>query len=106
MPRYRRREREQALMVPVHFDDQIQAGTFEHASGYLVDNEINLSDFEARYCNDKTGAPAIHPGVLLKIVVFAYSRGIVSSRRIARACEENVVFMELSADTRPHFTCE
>lgn len=36
--------------------------------------------------------------------MFAYSRGIISSRRIAQACEENVLFMALSADTRPHFT--
>jgi hypothetical protein len=40
----------------------------------------------------------------LKVILFAYSRGIISSRRIAQACEENVVFMALSADTRPHFT--
>jgi len=42
--------------------------------------------------------------ILLKIVLYAYSRGIVSSRKIARCCEENIVFMALSADTRPHFT--
>ena len=81
MPRYRGRDREQALMVPVHFSDQIQPGTFEHAIDYLVDNEIDLSSFEARYKNDETEAPAIHPGILLQIVLFAYSRGIVSSRR-------------------------
>jgi transposase len=92
------------MMIPLRFEEQIQAGTIEHAINYLVDNEIDLSGFEARYRNDETGAPAIHPGVLLKVVLFAYSRGIVSSRRIARACEENVVFMALSVDTRPHFT--
>jgi hypothetical protein len=30
--------------------------------------------------------------------------GIISSRRIAEACQRNVVFMALSADARPHFT--
>jgi transposase len=104
MPRYRRVEKKQALLVPVRFADQIHPGTIEHAIDYIVDNEIDLSGFESRYRNDETGAPAIHPGVLLKIVLFGYSRGMVSSRAIARACEENVVFMALSADTRPHFT--
>jgi transposase len=104
MPRYRDRERKQALLVPVRFEEQIQPGTLEHAIDYLVDNEIDLSGFESRYKNDETGAPAIHPGILLKIVLFGYSRGIISSRPIARACEENVIFMALSADTRPHFT--
>lgn len=104
MPRYRKRERKQSLLVPVRFEDQIQPGTLEYAIDYLVDNEIDLSGFESRYKNDETGAPAIHPSVLLKIVLFGYSRGIVSSRSIARSCEENVVFMALSGDTRPHFT--
>src|SRR5208337_504500 len=33
-----------------------------------------------------------------------YSRGITSSRKIAQCCQENIIFMALSADTRPHFT--
>ena len=104
MPRYREYSYEQSLMLPVRLADQLQPGTFEYTVNYLVDNEIDLSVFESRYCNDETGAPAYDPAVLLKIVLFAYSRGITSSRRIARACEENLVFIALSADTRPHFT--
>jgi transposase len=104
MPRYRKNERKQSIMVAIQFDQQNQPGTFEHAIDYLVDNEIDFGEFEEVYQNDETGAPAIHPGILLKIVLFAYSRGIISSRRIARACEENVLFMALSGDTRPHFT--
>ena len=104
MARYRDRSRDQAYMLPVHLADQLQPGTFEHTIDYLVDNEIDLSGLDAQYHNDEVGAPAYDPAVLLKVVLFAYSRGITSSRRIARACEENVVFMALSADTRPHFT--
>jgi hypothetical protein len=40
----------------------------------------------------------------LRVVLFAYSRGIISSRAIARACEEQVTFIALSGDSRPHFT--
>jgi hypothetical protein len=47
--------------------------------------------------------PAYAPAVLLKIVLFAYSRGIVS-RAIERACQEHVLFMALSGDSAPHFT--
>ena len=100
MARYRDYSRAQAMMIPIRFQDQIQPGTFEHTIDYLVDNEIDLGGFESRYRNDDTGAPAIHPSILLKIVLFGYSRGIVSSRGIGGACEENVVFMALSADTR------
>ena len=37
-------------------------------------------------------------------MLYGYYRGIVSSRRIAEACRRNIVFMALSADSRPHFT--
>lgn len=57
-----------------------------------------------RYHNDDTGAPAYDPRILLKIVLFAYSKGIVYSRRIAKLCRDNVLFMALSADSQPHFT--
>lgn len=99
MARYRDRSREQAYMLPVHLQDQLQPGTFEYTVDYLVDNEIDLSGFDSRYRNEESGAPAYDPAVLLKVVLFAYSRGITSSRRIAQACEENVVFMALSADS-------
>ena len=104
MARYREYSYEQSLMVPIRLAEQLQPGTFEYTVNYLVDNEIDLTVFEARYCNDETGAPAYDPAILLKIILFAYSRGITGSRRIAQACEENVVFMALSADTQPHFT--
>jgi len=37
-------------------------------------------------------------------VLYGYYKGILSSRALAEACRRNVVFMALSADTRPHFT--
>jgi transposase len=65
---------------------------------------MDMSVFEGRYCNDETGAPAYDPRILLKVVLYAYSKGVIFSRRIAQCCCENVVFMALSADSRPHFT--
>jgi transposase len=104
MARYKSYSYAQGKFIPVFFDKQIQPGTFEHTLHHLIDNELDLSIFNDRFKNDETGAPAYDPKILLKIILFAYSRGIVSSRKIAQACQENVVFMALSADTRPHFT--
>ena len=104
MAKYKKYFYEQARFIPIHFDKQILPGTFEYTLSYLIDNEVDLSLFDNRYNNDETGAPAYDPAILLKIVLYAYSRGIVSSRKIARCCEENIIFMALSADTRPHFT--
>jgi len=102
--RYKHYDYGQSKLIPVHFDRQVLPGTFEHTLSYLIEHECDLSWFEERYRNDETGAPAYDPAILLKVILFAYSRGITSSRAIARACEENVVFMALSADSRPHFT--
>ena len=42
--------------------------------------------------------------MLLKIVLLAYSRGIVSSRGMEAACRHNVQFMAISGDTQPHYS--
>lgn len=104
MARYKNYCYEQGKMIPVSFREQILPGTFEYTLSYLIDHELDLSVFDQRYCNDDTGRPAYDPALLLKVVLYAYARGIVSSRQIERCCRENVIFMALSADTQPHFT--
>jgi len=103
MARYKEYSYEQTKLIPISYDKQIQEGTFEYALDQIID-DMDLSIFDSRYSNDETGAPAYDPAILLKIILFAYSRGILSSRAIAQACVENVTFMALSADTQPHFT--
>jgi transposase len=104
MPRFKPYSYAQTKLIPLSLPEQIQPGTFEYALNHIVDNHIDIRVFNDRFKNDITGAPAFDPAILLKIALYAYSRGIISSRKIAQACEENIIFMALSADTRPHFT--
>ena len=104
MARYKHYDYGQMKLVPVSFAQQILPGSFEHALNQLIDEHFDLSVFEAQYRNDETGAPAYDPAILLKIILFAYSKGVTSSREIAQLCSDNVVFMALSADSAPHFT--
>jgi transposase len=104
MARYKDYNYSQGKFIPIHFDRQILPGTFEYSLHYLIDNEIDLSVFDIRYINDETGAPAYDPAILLKIILYAYSRGITSSRKIAQCCREDIIFIALSADTGPHFS--
>ena len=90
--------------LSVDLQNQLIPGTFEHALDWLIDHELDLTPFDARYKNDDDGAPAYPPGMLLKVVLFAYSRGMISSRSIERACREQVTFIALSGDQAPHFT--
>ncbi len=61
MARYKEYDYSQGKFIPIHFDRQIIPGTFEHTLHYLIDNELDLSIFDLRYQNDKTGAPAYDP---------------------------------------------
>jgi transposase len=88
-------------MIPVSLPQQLEPGTLEHTIHELVEQHIDMTVFEGRYQNDRTGAKAIDPRVLLKVILFAYSRGIISSRQIERACHENILFMALSGGYRP-----
>jgi transposase len=104
MARYKAYDLNQAKMIPLSYADQIVAGSFEHALNEIVEEHLDLTVFDTRYANDETGRPAYDPKVLLKVVLYGYYKGILSSRTLAEACRRNVVFMALSADTRPHFT--
>lgn len=101
MARFKPYDYKQRVMIPVSLDEQIMYGTFEYAIQELVENRLDLTPFHAKYCNDETGRPAINPKILLKVVLLAYSRGIVGSRRIEKACHENIIFMALTCDYRP-----
>jgi hypothetical protein len=70
----------QNAMVVVNFQDQIQSGTFEHALHYLAEHKLDLSIFDSEYRNHDTGRPAYDPAILLKIILFTYSKGIASSQ--------------------------
>ncbi|MBE0368514.1 transposase [Pseudoalteromonas aurantia 208] len=94
----------QNKFIPINFAEQILPGTFEYALCYIVENKLDLSGFDAGYNNDKTGAAAYSPAVMLKIILLGYAHGLISSRRIAKACENNILFMSVSGDVQPHYT--
>lgn len=101
MAKYKPCHYDQMVMIPISLQNQLQPGTLEYTIHELVENHIDLSVFEARYQNDDTGATAIHPKLLLKVILFAYSRGIITSRQIERTCSENILFMALSGGYHP-----
>ena len=104
MPNFKKYNYNQNAMVVINFEEQIQPGTFEFTLHRLIDNHIDLSAFYEKYSNDAGGRSAYDPAILLKIILYAYSKGITSSREIQRQCEQNIVFKALSCDSVPHFT--
>lgn len=104
MANYKKYDYNQHSMVVINYLDQLQPGTFEHALHHLVDEKLDLSIFNIHYTNDKSGRAAYDPRILLKIILFAYYKGITSSREIEWCCKTNIIFKALSCDTEPHFT--
>jgi len=101
MARYKPYDYNQALLLPVCLQDQLIPGTLEFAIHTLVESRMDASVFDSQFNNDDTGRLAYAPKVLLKVVLLAYSRGMITSRKIERACRENVTFMALACGQVP-----
>ncbi|NNK85413.1 MAG: IS1182 family transposase [Desulfobacterales bacterium] len=101
MAKYKPYNYSQTVMLPISLDDQLAPGTIEFAIHTLVEERMDVSRFDARYSNDETGCKAYDPKILLKIILLAYSRGIIHSRKIERECKRNVTFMALSCGQEP-----
>jgi transposase len=101
MAKYKYYDYSQGVLIPVSLEEQLMPGTLEFAIHALVETRIDTSIFEVRYSNDETGRLAYDPKILLKVVLLGYSRGLLSSRQIERACKENVTFMALSCGEQP-----
>ena len=101
MARYKGYDYTQTVMIPVSFENQLLPGTLEFAIQALVERHIDPALFGSRYKNDATGCPAYDPKILLKVILLAYARGIISSRRIEQACRENITFMALACGQVP-----
>lgn len=104
MPTFKPYDYNQNAMIVINYQDQLVPGTFEYAIHHLIDNKLDLSVFYPKFKNDDGGRPAYDPAILLKIILFGYSRGITSSRNLEWHCQHNILFKALSCDSVPHFT--
>jgi len=101
MAKFKRYDYSQKVLIPVSLEEQLVPGSLEFAIHMLIETRMDMSVFEGNYKNDETGRSAYDPKILLKVVLLAYARGLISSRQIERACCENVTFMALSGNQRP-----
>jgi len=104
MARYKDSDRSQMEIKMIDFSEQLVEGTIEHTIDYLIEHQVDLAPFDTQFHNDASGAPAYHPKIMLKVILYAYHNGIISSRKIEKACENNITFMTLASGKTPHFT--
>jgi transposase len=104
MANYRETDKSQGLFLTVNLAEQLLPGTFEWTMSHFIDTRVDFSGFDQSYNNDETGAPAIHPRIMLKIVLYGYSQGVYSSRKLHRLCQKNIVMKALAEDEEPFHT--
>ena len=101
MPNFKHFSNDQMEFMVVNFKEQLAVGTFEYAVNDIIENHIDLSILDDKYNNNNAGAKAYPPAVLLKIILYAYSLGIIHSRKIEYSCKNNIIFMSLSGGAKP-----
>jgi len=66
-----------------------------------VVNEMDLSEIFAHYEKEERGQPPYNPRMMTKILLYAYCKGVRSSRKMAQRLEEDVGFRVLAANNQP-----
>jgi transposase/predicted XRE-type DNA-binding protein len=93
-------DREQLMLMPPSVADWLPE---DHFAWFVIDvvDELDLSAFLAAHRSDGRGGAAYHPAMMLGLLVYAYSIGERSSRRIEQRCIEDVAFRVVAANQRP-----
>ena len=88
------------LCLPMDLEEDIPANHLVRVVNATV-NRLDDSIFDAAYPGG--GRDSYHPKMLTKVIIYAYTQRIYSSRQIAKAVRENVMFMWIAARQRPDF---
>jgi transposase len=93
-------DREQSFLMPPDVREWLPE---RHLAWFVIDavSEMDLDGFYAAHRVDGRCRPPYDPAMMVAVLVYAYARGIRSSRMIERACEEDVAFRVLAAQQRP-----
>jgi transposase len=96
-------DRGQGSLLPEHLDDYVAEDNPVRVVDVFVD-ELDLARLGfGRVQPAKTGRPAYHPAVLLKLYIYGYLNRIQSSRRLEREAQRNVELMWLTRRLSPDF---
>src|SRR3954468_17133767 len=86
---------DQSWLLPRSVHEFVPEGHLAHFVRDTVREGLDLSTILACY-GEERGFPPYHPGMMVALLLYGYSRGIYSSRQLARACEERVDMMAVT----------
>lgn len=99
-PVYKSYVMDQMSLMPQSYSEKIPPKHIVRTVNEAVER-IDLKPLMAQYKGG--GTSSYHPKMMLKVLVYAYSQRIYSSRRIAKALREDITFMWLSGGNTPNF---
>jgi transposase len=93
-------DREQSFLMPPDVREWLPSG---HLAWFVIDavGEMSLDAFYAGYRVDGRSRPPYDPAMMVALLLYAYARGMPSSRQVERACVEDVAFRVIAAQQRP-----
>ena len=94
----------QGLFLSINLQEQLLPGSFEYMLNEILGTKIDLGAFDKKYKNDLTGASAVPPSALLKLIFYGYYKGSKSSRKIYELNNNNVIAKALTGDMAIHWT--
>lgn len=93
---------EQGLLLPPSLDDWLPAEHLARFIAELVDEHLDLSRIHAAY-TEVRGGPPYDPRLMVRILLYGYTTGVRSSRKLEAACEDVVAFRWLAAGSAPDY---
>lgn len=93
---------DQDLLLPPSVHEFVPADHPSHFVRDLVREQLDLSAIVEVY-DEARGYPPYDPWMMTALLLYGYAQGVYSSRRLARACEERLDFLAVTALNRPDF---
>jgi transposase len=93
-------EQYQLSLLPPSLDELVSKDHFVRFLDKIVE-QLDFSELYQSYTEE--GNTAYHPKMLIKILIYAYSIGVRSSRQIASRMKSDIYFMFLSGGQKPNF---
>ena len=100
--RFREYNQSQSFLLPPSLDDWLPENHEARFISDVVDNLLDLSVIYDSYVR-ADGYPPYDPSMMLKLLLFAYSTGVTSSREMERRCHVDVAFRWLAANAAPDY---
>lgn len=88
------------MLIPLNLEEMVAADHLVRKVDEIT-NRIDTGILHDQYKGG--GTSAYHPEMMVKVILYAYSQQIYSSRRIAKALREDINFLWLSRMNQPDF---